>query len=116
MARRKNDLASKLQGGSRRPGWQDTITGPPQPRQEAEEEEEESRTSSKSSSGRSSSLKRKTYLLTPELIAQVETLADAERVGISELVRFLLRSALEQAEAGELTIPTRTESRRIVQH
>ena len=63
---------------------------------------------------RSNPLKRKTYLLTPELIDQVADLAETERVGINELVRYLLRSSLEMVEAGELPIPTRPATRKIV--
>ena len=106
---RKNDLSSKLEGSSgRQPGWRDTITGarrgtpsPPQQQKVAEERE--------------SPLKRKTYLLTPELIEQIAALAEAERVGINELVRFLLRSALEQVVTDEMEIPTRPAKRRIVE-
>ena len=104
---RKNDLSSKLQGSSdSRPGWRDTITGSqqqtPRPRQEPQPEERES------------PLKRKTYLLTPELIDQIAALAEEERVGINELVRFLLRSALEQIATDEMEIPTRPARRQIV--
>ena len=87
---RKNDLSSKLESSpGRQPGWRDTITGTQQPaprRQKKVPQEEE----------QESPLKRKTYLLTPELIDQIASLAEEERVGINELVRFLLRSALEQ--------------------
>lgn len=105
---RKNDLSSKLQSSSEsRPGWRDTITGSqqPAPRRQPEQEREE----------RESPLKRKTYLLTPELIDQIALLAEEERVGINELVRFLLRSALDQIAAEEMEIPTRPAKRTIVE-
>ena len=113
---RKRDLANKLSQpsksqGERRPGWRDAIAGP------AREEEAEARQAQERESERkerSSPLKRKTYLLTPELIEQVADLAEAERVGINELVRYLLRSSLEMVEAGELPIPTRPATREIV--
>src|SRR5690606_6001212 len=115
---RKRELASKLTGQgdepAARPGWRDTITGPPREetvsrqsadrderqgesaRREAahlarEREEEEARQAARRQ--RSNPLMRKTYLLTPELVDHVADLAETERVGINELVRFLLRSS-----------------------
>jgi len=112
---RKRDLASKLsQSSERRPGWRDAITGPAQespPQQAPAQAEEESRSPSKRRTGR---LQRKTYLLTPGLIDRIATLAEEEQVGINELVRYLLRSALEMVEEGELPIPTRPATREIV--
>ena len=105
MARRKNQLADKLSGGQSpaRPGWRDTITVGHTPTQPAVEHESDS----------TSSLKRKTYLLTDELIERVEVLAERERVGINELVRFLMGTSLELAETNQLEIPTRPGKRRI---
>ncbi|HSH05728.1 MAG TPA: hypothetical protein VLL52_24640 [Anaerolineae bacterium] len=109
MARRKRDLANKLDSNSnseiRRPGWRDTIApsgetavSPPSPPAAAENPD---------------ALKRKTYLLTEEIIGQIEDLADAERVGISELVRFLLVEAMAQIEEGILEVPTKPGKRQI---
>lgn len=136
---RKRELANKLTGQSdepaARPGWRDTITGPPREetgggqaaerdegrretaRREAarvarEREEEEARQAARRQ--RSNPLMRKTYLLTPELVDHVADLAETERVGINELVRFLLRSSLDLVENGELEIPTRPARRKIV--
>lgn len=107
---RKRDLASKLsQPAETRPGWRDAISGPA--RDEAQRAKEEQ---APSRSQQGSPLRRKTYLLTPELIEHVAALADAERVGINELVRFLLRSSLDMVEGGELQIPTRPATRQIV--
>lgn len=117
---RKRDLASKLtqQGETQtsRPGWRDAITGPAQadapPRERADEDEVEGRRTGRRK--RRSAIQRKTYLLTPELVDHVATLAEEERVGINELVRFLLRSSLDMVESGELEIPTRPAKRQIV--
>lgn len=136
---RKRELANKLTGQGEeqatRPGWRDTITGPPREdtgsgqsaernegrretvRGEAarlarEREEEEARQAARRQ--RSNPLMRKTYLLTPELVDHVADLAQTERVGINELVRFLLRSSLDLVENGELEIPTRPARRQIV--
>ena len=105
MARRRNQLADKLTGGQTpaRPGWRDTITPAQTPSQPESQPEVES----------TSSLKRKTYLLTDELIERVEDLAERERVGINELVRFLMDTSLELAESNQLEIPTRPGKRRI---
>lgn len=122
---RKRELANKLssqgEGQSARPGWRDAITGP---RREAEPEGDEAVQQEEEDAGRPvrrrrsrrgrDPLQRKTYLLTPELVEHVAALAEEERVGINELVRFLLRSSLEMVETGELEIPTRPARRRIV--
>ena len=126
MARRKRELASKLNQGpeqreAARPGWRDTIRAGVQAQVAAEEEAAEARRQEEEAAGaaqapgRTSRLKRKTYLLTPELIERVAALAEAEQVGINELVRYLLRSALHQVESDEMEIPTRPATREIVQ-
>lgn len=107
---RKRDLAGKLsQQNEARPGWRDAITGPARGAEPVEEEAPRPKRTKKKGP-----LKRKTYLLTPGLIDQVAELAETERVGINELVRYLLRSSLEMVEAGELEIPTRPATRQIV--
>ena len=130
---RKRELASKLTGQSQeqpvRPGWRDAITGlaheepdaqPPQRSQEQraaareEQERQEEAARQRARRRRNNPLMRKTYLLTPELVDHVADLAQNERVGINELVRFLLRSSLELVENGELQIPTRPARRQIV--
>ncbi len=116
MARRKQDLAGKLSTSSEsRPGWRDTITGGApaamsqptvrQPEFMAAEPEPEP----------ANKIIRKTYLLYAGMIEEIETLAAQERVGINELVRFLLGSALDQAYNGSLEIPTRPGRRQIDQ-
>lgn len=121
---RKRELADKLstqgEGQGARPGWRDAIAGPrreavSQRDVEAQREEEEARRPARRRASRQRDpLQRKTYLLTPEMVEHVAALAEAERVGINELVRFLLRSSLEMVEAGELEIPTRPARRQIV--
>ena len=58
-------------------------------------------------------LRRKTYLLTADLIERVESLAEAERVGINELARFLLGYAVEEVANGRLKVPTKPARRKI---
>lgn len=111
---RKRDLASKLsQQNEARPGWRDAITGPSRNTEPARVEEETPQPEPRHTN-KKGPLKRKTYLLTPGLIEQVATLAETERVGINELVRYLLRSSLEMVETGELDIPTKPATRQIV--
>ncbi len=111
MARRKNDLAGKLSSAQEsRPGWRDTITGhqaetQPVRRPAFMEPEPEPEPANK--------VKRKTYLVYAGMIAEIEQLAEQERVGINELVRYLLGAALDQVYNGELTIPTQPGRRRI---
>lgn len=49
--------------------------------------------------------KRKTYLLTEDLIDRIEKMADAEHVGLNELVRWLLDDSLGRVETGETELP-----------
>ena len=113
MARRKHNLAGKLSTEREaRPGWQDTITGQAGAQPEARrpafmQEEPEPDPANK--------LKRKTYLLYPGMIEEIEALAEQERVGINELVRYLIGVALDQVYNRELEIPTQPGRRRIDQ-
>jgi hypothetical protein len=113
MARRKSELADKLGGSSSpRPGWRDTIiANAPQPEPEPTVEEP---VPSRRARAANRKPRRKTYLLAPSLIDRIDDLAEQERVGISELVSFLLTTSLEMIEAGELAIPTRPARRRII--
>jgi hypothetical protein len=115
MARRKQELADKLGGDGqvpRRPGWRDTITlGRGAPEAPAPDPEPDPEATPRRRSRRR--YKRKTYLISPEMIAHIEEVADQERVGINELVRFLLGTALDMVEDGQLEIPTRPARRRI---
>lgn len=102
---RKKDLAGKLQGQEsttpNRPGWRETITAGQAPLPPINEEEPANK------------LKRKTYLIRAGMIDHIEDLAQQERVGINELVRFLLSAAIDQVEDGTLVIPTKPGKRRI---
>lgn len=52
--------------------------------------------------------KRKTYLLTNELIADLNSIAAAHGVGINDLVRSYLQQCIDASKAGELTFTTKT--------
>ncbi|GJM41970.1 MAG: hypothetical protein DHS20C20_22520 [Ardenticatenaceae bacterium] len=113
MARRKQDLAGKLSSGRKtRPGWEDTVTGQagrqPEVRRPAFMQEEPVPEPA-------NKLKRKTYLLYPDMIEEIEAIAEEERVGINELVRYLLGVSLDQFYNRELEIPTQPGKRRIDQ-
>lgn len=115
MTQRKQDLAGKLSGGGdSRPGWRETITlgqsqpaAPPARRPAFLEPEPEPEPEP------ANKVKRKTYLLYVGMIDEIESLAARERVGINELVRYLLGAALDQVYSGALAIPTRPGQRRI---
>ena len=57
-------------------------------------------------------LKRKTFYLSDTLTARIAALADRERVGQSELVRYLLDFALCEIEDGRHQLPTEPIDRR----
>lgn len=109
MAKRKNQLAGKLESGleSGRPGWRDTIVSSA-PMELGESEPKPARKTSRSKP------RRKTYYLPPALIERIEYLADEERVGISELVTFLLTTATDLIDTGQLEIPTAPAKRKIM--
>jgi hypothetical protein len=113
VAKRKQDLAGKLTPERRKlPGWEDTVSGQAGPQSETRrpafvQEEPETEPANK--------LKRKTYLLYPGMIEEIETIAEQERVGINELVRYLLGLALDQVYHREVEIPTQPGRRRIEQ-
>ena len=110
MARRKQDLANKLTPErSKRPGWADTVTGQPA----STENRRPTIAQPEPEPDPADILKRKTYLLYPDMIQEIEALADQERVGISELVRYLLGAALDQVYNRQLGIPTQPGRRHI---
>lgn len=119
---RKRDLADKLSGDNSaapRPGWRDTI-GPPPSQVTQRNEAVPVHTSRAAGHGKQqeeeenpNKLKRKTYLLTQDLIERIATLAEEERVGINELVRFLLTEAVIAIENGDMEIPTEPAKRQI---
>lgn len=111
MAKRKQNFANKLTPGRKtRPGWEDTVTGSPGASAETRrpafiQREPEPVPTNK--------LKRKTYLFYPDMIEEIEAIAEQEHVGINELVRYLVGVALDQLYHQELDIPTKPDRRRI---
>ena len=57
---------------------------------------------------------RKTYLLTEDLIARVEQVANGHQVGLSELVRWALETVLEEVENGQREIPVTVEEKHVI--
>lgn len=57
---------------------------------------------------------RKTYLLTEELIARIEQVANEHRVGLSELVRWALETVLDEVETGRREIPVTVEEKHVI--
>lgn len=112
MAQRKRDLVNKLSGSSEsRPGWRETITlGGPTP---SGGERRLPYPAAQPTPEPANKLKRKTYLLYAGMVDEIEQLAERERVGINELVRYLIGTALDQVYGGQLVIPTRPDKRRI---
>ncbi len=115
MAKRKNQLADSLnKKGTSKPGWRDIIspgeTSVPKivttPEPVAEAATEPKVKAPKKVKKAAPSYKRKTYLVAPAMIERIEAVADQERVGINQLVRYMLDMALTQIETGEHKIPT----------
>lgn len=52
-------------------------------------------------------LKRKTYLLTDDLIQRLEDTAKAHKVGVNELVRYLVKHGLDGLDTKEYSLPVR---------
>jgi hypothetical protein len=83
MAKRKNDLKD---------GWQAQFSGQiPQGK-----------------TGSTSEYQRKTYLLKPDQVERIKTIAEDNGVQVNELVRFLLEHVLGEFEAGKITLPLET--------
>jgi hypothetical protein len=57
---------------------------------------------------------RKTYLLTEDLIEGVKRVAGQHKVGHSELVRWALRTILDEVEGGKREIPVIVEEKRVI--
>ncbi len=58
----------------------------------------------------------RTYRVTQEIVDRLAEWATRERVGVSDLVRFLLLDGLNRLDAGELDIPTKPEGLRRIDH
>lgn len=52
-------------------------------------------------------LKRKTYLMTDELISRLEKTAKAHGIGVNELVRYLCIHSLDELDTGAHKLPVR---------
>ena len=115
MAKRKNELADKLSSTTpeRGPGWREAIIPGQQAVETAVSQPTPQPTSTKRTRTKPKAV-RKTYLLPPDLIQRIEITAEEERVGISELVNFLLTTSLDLIESGQIEIPTQTARRRII--
>lgn len=116
MSKRRQTLSNKLGTRTTKPGWQDTIT----PQTGIEEEPEEEQISKKRATRRTrkpkksqAKLIRRTYLMSPDLLERLEVVAEDERVGISELLRYLITQSLDMIETGEIEIPTTAGKRSI---
>jgi hypothetical protein len=95
------ELSKKLASS---PSWKDTIAPGKSGKSAVEDQSTDSQ-----------KLIRKTYLLFAEDIERVLKLAEQERVGINELVRYLLNMGCDMIESGDHVLPTKTEEvRRIV--
>lgn len=98
MAQRKQGLSEKLSSAAPQ-GWRDQVSRPVEPEPEPEVVT-------------GGNYIRKTYLITPALIDRIKNLADHERVGQNELVRYLLTFAVEQVESGRHTLPAQPVQQR----
>lgn len=121
MTKRKTELADKLSGSGatdKRPGWRDTILTGQQPidppQSSLSQPVAQPVEVPKAKPVDQNKPVRKTYLLQPQIIERIEITAEIERVGISELTNFLLSTALDLIESGQIEIPTQTAKRRIV--
>jgi len=61
---------------------------------------------------RAGQYRRKSYLLTDELIRRVRDTAEAQKVGINELVRYALARTMDGIDRGEIVLPVREEIKR----
>jgi hypothetical protein len=87
---KKNQTKDLLAGKSKPQGWKDQF--------ETEPVAEEQKPSSKQAGVK---YKRKTYLMSDDLIERIKAQAEKFGVGINETHRYLVSLALEQVEAGE---------------
>lgn len=86
MAKRQSN-ADLLSGKVKPAGWQDQLAGEPDP---------EPTTPPR--------FKRKTYLMTEELIERVEAFAERHGVGINEALRFALIAGMNAIDAGQVEV------------
>lgn len=94
MAKKKAALDQKLDAGMQ--SWETQIAQSVRATPKAPEPEPESI---------GEKLQRKTFLVTPALIARINRVSKQQSVGQNELVRYLLEWSLDQVESGAHTIP-----------
>jgi hypothetical protein len=92
-----------LTGAAKPQGWRDQFGVEPQ-----DEPEEPS----KPDTAQAGQYRRKTYLMTDELIDRIEKLASEQRIGINEMHRYLVKIALEAIESGKHEIEVQVEVKR----
>lgn len=94
---KKTDTKDLLTGKPKAQGWRDQFGEGPQATPQATDE-------------RQATLryKRKTYLMTDELIRRIETQAKRKGVGVNEMNRYLLTLALDLVESGQHEISVQT--------
>jgi hypothetical protein len=95
MATRKKNTADALTGNAKPASWQDQIASASPP----------------AKSNMRGKLKRKTYLMTDDLIERIEAFAKQHGVGINEAVRFALIAGLDTIDAGDRKVETRVITR-----
>jgi hypothetical protein len=92
MASKKQQTVDAL---NKKPkGWANQFGDAPAPRPEGTRKEK-------------GKLTRKTYLLTDDLISRLEDTAKANKVGVNELVRYLVKHGLDALDAKEYSLPVR---------
>lgn len=94
---KKTDTKGLLTGKPKAQGWRDQFVDSPQEESDSKDE-------------RKATLRyrRKTYLMTDELIRRIETQARQAGVGVNEMNRYLLTMALDLVESGKHEIPVQT--------
>jgi len=99
---KKTETKDLLTGKQKPQGWRDQFTDG--------QEQSESVTTEKPLA--SPTYKRKTYLMTDELIQRIEVQAEKTGVGINEMNRYLLTIALDQVDNEEHEIQVHTIRKR----
>ena len=95
---------------AKRTDTKDLLTGKPKAQGWRDQFVESSQEATKSQDARQATLryKRKTYLMTDELIRRIETQAKRRGVGVNEMNRYLLTLALDLVESGKHEISVQT--------
>jgi hypothetical protein len=94
---KKTETKGLLTGKPKAQGWRDQFA-------EGQQEEPEPIADRKATQR----YRRKTYLMSDELIRRIETQAKQMGVGVNEMNRYLLTLALDLVESGSHKIPVQT--------